>query len=385
MAQAKQTPQTIENPAPESDTALGFAWLRTLSPSNALVAALTLLAVVWGGTWLYDRLTNVYVLDARIASDMLLLSSRVPGWIVAVPVTEAGLVTQGNTLLQIDDRAATARLGELQAGVHVLDAEIETFNARINVATQRTDSHIDAAAAKLEAALSEQTASKGDLEIALAEWQRAEPLRERNLLSQQEFEADRNTFRNAEQAARRRDAEVASTRADLAEAESERAEVTVLEAGLLRLRNERNQAVLQLAQARTQLDYHTIDSPIDGVIDELFIDSGEYVAAGQRVLMMHDPQKIWVKANIKETDLRHVSIGDEVEVVVDAYPDSTRTGSVVRIGAAARSQFALLPNPNPSGNFTKTTQRIETKIELLEPDSRLKPGMMVEVKIPRKQ
>jgi membrane fusion protein (multidrug efflux system) len=276
-------------------------------------------------------------------------------------------------------------LGELQAGVEVLDATIITFKARIDLATRRTDSHIDAAAAKLEAALSEQTASQGDLEIALAEWQRAEPLRERNLLSQQEFEANRNTFRNAEQAARRRDAEVASTRADVAEAEAERAEVNVLEAGLLRLSNERNQAVLQLAQARTQLAYHTIDSPIDGVIDELFIDSGEYVAAGQRVLMMHNPQKIWVKANIKETDLRHVNVGDEVEVIVDAYPDTTRSGRVVRIGAAARSQFALLPNPNPSGNFTKTTQRIETKIELLEPDDKLKPGMMVEVKIPRKQ
>jgi membrane fusion protein (multidrug efflux system) len=72
-----------------------------------------------------------------------------------------------------------------------------------------------------------------------------------------------------------------------------------------------------------------------------------------------------------------------VEIVVDAYSEETRTGTVVRIGGAVRSQFALLPNPNPSGNFTKTTQRIELKIELDEYDGRLKPGMMVEVKIPR--
>ena len=171
--------------------------------------------------------------------------------------------------------------------------------------------------------------------------------------------------------------------ADLEEARSEAAELRVFEADLKRLENEREQALALLDQARTELEYHTVRAPRSGVIDELFIDPGEYVAAGQRALMMHDPENLWVKANIKETDLRHVRTGERVDIVVDAYPDEVRHGTVVRIGGAARSQFALLPNPNPSGNFTKTTQRIELKIALEAADGRLKPGMMVEVKIPR--
>jgi membrane fusion protein, multidrug efflux system len=73
-----------------------------------------------------------------------------------------------------------------------------------------------------------------------------------------------------------------------------------------------------------------------------------------------------------------------VTVRVDAYPDGPTAGTVRRIGDAATSQFALLPNPNPSGNFTKITQRVEVTIDLDEPDPLFKPGMMVEVKIPRR-
>ena len=385
MAEAKPMPQAISESLPQPGGEPAHARRRSVRPSNVLVAVLTLFGTLWGGWWLFDRLNNVYVLDASIASDMLLLSSRVPGWVVEIPVTEALRVNRGDPLILIDDRNAVARLNELQAGVEVFDAAIDSLEARIELIFRRTRSRIDAADARLDAAISEQAAAKGDREIAQAEWQRAGPLRERNLLSQQEFEADRNAFRNAEQIANRREAEVASARADLAEAESEVAEIKVLEADRVRLNSERNQATLQLDQARTELSYHTIQATTDGVVDELFIDPGEYVAAGQRVLMMHDQQAIWVKANIKETDVRHVATGDRVEIVVDAYSDETRTGTVVRIGGAVRSQFALLPNPNPSGNFTKTTQRIEIKIELDEYDDRLKPGMMVEVKMPRRR
>jgi membrane fusion protein (multidrug efflux system) len=356
---------------------------RLLDTSNLLVLIITVAAALWGLWWLYDRLTNVYVLDARISSDMLLLSSQVSGWIVAVKVTESQQVAAGDVLLRIDDRRARSHLAALEAGIDVLDADIRTVAARIDLMKQRTRSKLDAASARLEAAESELTATEGDLEVADADWQRAGTLRERNLLSQQEFEAIRNTYRSAVQAARRRRAEVATARADLAEAEADRAEVAVLRSQLEALRKQRIQAERQLEQAATELEYHTISSPVNGVVDELFVDPGEHVSNGQRVLVMHDPRRIWVKANVKETDLRHLAVGDPVSVQVDAYPGKTRRGVIRNIGDAATSQFALLPNPNPSGNFTKITQRLEVTIDLEEHDPRLKPGMMVEVKISR--
>ncbi|MFW6093953.1 MAG: HlyD family secretion protein [Pseudomonadota bacterium] len=364
-------------------TATSATRRRVLSASNLLVIVVSAAAALWGLWWLYDRLSHVHVLDARVSSDMLLLSSRVPGWIVDVPVGESQRVAEGDVLLRIDDRRARARLAELQAAAAALEADIEAITRRIELMEDRTRSHLDAARSRLDSAQSALEAARGDLDVATADWERARRLRDRELLSQQEFEDIRNRYRNAEQTARQRQAAVATARADLAEAEADRAEVTVLRAELRGLREERRQATHQIERARAELDDHTITSPIDGVVDELFVDPGEHVSASQRVLVVHDPQRHWVKANVKETDLRHLEPGDEVQIAVDAFPGEPRRGVIRRIGDAATSQFALLPNPNPSGNFTKITQRVEVTIDFVEHDPRLKPGMMVEVKIPR--
>ena len=157
----------------------------------------------------------------------------------------------------------------------------------------------------------------------------------------------------------------------------------MLGAELARLESERLGVRLQRDRAAEELADHVVRSPIAGVIDEVFIDPGEYVAQGQRVLMLHDPDVYWVKTNVKETDLRHLRVGKSAEVEVDAFPDRTYTATIERIGNAATSEFALLPNPNPSGNFTKITQRVEVKLTFDEPDPRLRPGLMVQVKIPK--
>jgi membrane fusion protein (multidrug efflux system) len=99
------------------------------------------------------------------------------------------------------------------------------------------------------------------------------------------------------------------------------------------------------------------------------------------MMMLHDPEGIWVEANIKETEIRRLQPGQRVAITVDAYPDDTFVGRVARIGTAATSRFALLPTPNPSGNFTKVTQRIPVKILFVDRPRMLSPGMMVEVDI----
>ena len=99
------------------------------------------------------------------------------------------------------------------------------------------------------------------------------------------------------------------------------------------------------------------------------------------LLMLHDPRDIWISANIKETDVRHIKPGLPADVHVDAYPERTFTARVERINNATTSEFALLPNPNPSGNFTKVTQRLQVVLSIEQQENLLKPGMMVTVDI----
>jgi membrane fusion protein, multidrug efflux system len=159
----------------------------------------------------------------------------------------------------------------------------------------------------------------------------------------------------------------------------------------------------QLARQKLDLADRNIRTPVKGVIDKTFVDMGEYVTPGQRLVLMHDPETIWVEANVKETEVRKLRIGQRVEVAVDAYPgegiidrtlglfgfDSQDNGDthpefighVIAIGNSTTAEFALLPSPNPSGNFTKITQRLPVRIAVEQKDRKLRPGMMVEINI----
>ena len=97
--------------------------------------------------------------------------------------------------------------------------------------------------------------------------------------------------------------------------------------------------------------------------------------------MFHDPKEIWVQANVRETAVGALKPGMRADVRIDAYPGRVFHGEIHRIGQAATSKFALLPDPNPSGNFTKITQRLPVRIKLVEKDLTLRPGMMAEVEI----
>lgn len=174
-------------------------------------------------------------------------------------------------------------------------------------------------------------------------------------------------------------ANLENARAALAEAEAARGELTVLRTQLTELGPEEQRLRAQRERAALDLEDRTITMPFDGVVDRVFVDEGEYVTPGQRLLMVHDPQRVRVEANVKETDIRFFRPGKMVAITVDALPGRRFEGTVTRVGQAATSEFALLPNPNPSGNFTKITQRLPVRVAVQQDGGALKPGMMVEL------
>jgi membrane fusion protein (multidrug efflux system) len=174
-------------------------------------------------------------------------------------------------------------------------------------------------------------------------------------------------------------ADIENARAAVAEAEAAREELTVLQRQLAELGPEEQRLRAQRERAALDLEDRTILMPFDGVVDQTFVDEGEYVTPGQRLLMIHDPERVRVEANVKETNIRFFRPGKTVTITVDALPGRRFEGTVTRVGQAATSEFALLPNPNPSGNFTKITQRLPVRIAVQQEGGELKPGMMVEL------
>jgi membrane fusion protein (multidrug efflux system) len=368
--------ETVSYQAPRSGWRRAGRGARILALGIAAVAGLVLL-----GNWVYDRFTHVYIDDARITADVISVSSRVSGWVTKLNVAEGEQVRPGQVLVAIDDRDANLRLTELEARLSSIDAERARLVAEKAMVDRQTSSQYDMRQSQVQAARAALAGRKSDLDLARTDFERTKKLLARKVVSRQRWEEKRSAYRVAEQAHQQARAEVAAANASLIEASADRERLLVLDRQVAALIHQKAEIQAQRDRQNLDLRDRLIQSPIEGVVDKTFINPGEYVSAGQRLLMVHDPKKIWVSANVRETDIRHMKVGSAARVSVDAYPDSVFEGTIVRIGSAATSEFALLPTPNPSGNFTKIAQRLNIRIALKEQSALLRPGMMVEVDI----
>lgn len=355
-----------------------------ITPSNVIAATILLASTLWLLWWFWDRSHYVFVDDARISATMVTVSSRVGGWVTEFPIDEGQQVGKGEKLALIDAREAKIELSQIDAKLNTLAARYEQQQNQLELTKRQVTSRIEAQQSRIDAAKS--ALSEGQVVLAQAEkdWQRARSLLEQDIISQELYEQRKSDYDQARETLNRRRAQIAEAEAALLEAKANRVQIDVLKSELAVTERQRDELKVQREQAQINLEDHTIRSPIDGVVDETFINSGEYVTPGQRLLMVHDPNDIWVKANVKETEIRHVQPGSTVKVSVDALPNRDIEGTITHIGNAATSEFALLPSPNPSGNFTKITQRLEVKVAVDQIDGLLKPGMMVELQIDTK-
>jgi membrane fusion protein (multidrug efflux system) len=380
----KQTDSQSEAQAGASDSQLpqggSDSGLRRLLGRGLLLAAV---AVGLAGLiyWVYGRYTNVVVYDARIKADMVMMSSRIDGWVTDVPASEGNKVEAGKPLIVIDDRESTLRLREIDAQRKSMRAERGRIEAEIRMIDHQTQGRFQASRAALTAAEAAKAGMDTELEQIRSDYERGQSLLAKKVISRQRWESLRTAYRMAGQEVLKSEADVAQATASVMEAQADRQRIDVLQGRLASLRFDEERLDTQHERQQLDLSDRTIKAPSNGTVDRTFVDPGEYVARGQRLLLMHNSDVIWVEANIKETDIRDVKLGAKAKILVDAYPDLEVVGEVVRIGNAATNQFALLPSPNPSGSFTKITQRLPVKIAIPQTEGLLRPGMMVEVEI----
>ncbi len=353
-----------------------------LTPTNLVALVILLASAIWLAWWFIDRARFVYVTDARISATMLNISSRIPGWVEDFPLEEGELVAPGETLVRIDARETRMELSEVEAKLETLAAEEQKRRLELDLTRKQVESAIETQRSKVEAARAALSEARVERQRASRELARATSLLEQNMISNDEFEAREANDGMSREALHRYEAELAAARAELLSAEANLAQLDVLEQSVEIAARERREVEIERERLSSRLEDHVIRSAIHGVVDETFINPGEYVYPGQRILMLHNPEDVWVKANIKETDIRKIRLGSPVNVSIDAYPDVEVTGRVTQVGTSANSEFAMLPSPNPSGNFTKITQRVGVRVDLGNTGLPLKPGMMVELRIP---
>jgi membrane fusion protein (multidrug efflux system) len=354
---------------------------RTLRIKVGIVAALALALGIWGYTWLQHRFDHVSEEDARVAADMIAVASRFDGWTARIPVVQGQKIKKGDVLVEIDSRAAQLKLAELVAQVNELRAQRETLAAELEMSEAQTTHRLEAQRHRVTAGRAAAQAARARNDFARSEFQRFQSLAANKVVSSQALEKAAADQKDAAEKLAQTTAELAVAEATLAEADAARQQSIVLQRRIEQLIAEEERLNAIQDQQRLEIADRTILSPIDGVVDKLFLNPSEFVRPGQRLMLVHNPDDVWIDANVRETDVRKIAMGAVVKVTVDAYPNRAFTGKVSHIGSSATSQYALLPNPNPSGNFTKIVQRLPIKIKVEEAGEFLRPGMMVEISV----
>jgi membrane fusion protein (multidrug efflux system) len=352
-----------------------------LSARLTVIAVVAVVAVSYGGYETYMRMTHVHESDARVTADIVTMSSRADGWVVEMPALEGARVTASQIVVRIDDRVAKLRADALRAQIAVIRSDRTRLEAERHMVENEAEAKMRTRASAVRASQAARAALDSDILLAKQELARSRRLYERRVITDKQLETAQANVARLENTRRRMDAEREQAEGSLAEAEVERDRLAVIDGQLAGLKHAEANLQAQLNQQMVDVEDRTIRSPLPAVIDRTFVLTGEYVSAGQRILMLHDPTEVWVEANIKETQLRHLRLGQPVEISVDAFPDERFVGRVARIGSSTTARFALLPTPNPSGNFTKITQRVPVKIDIVDMPRPLVPGMMVEVSI----
>src|SRR5262249_44665801 len=157
---------------------------------------------------------------------------------------------------------------------------------------------------------------------------------------------------------------VAEAQATLARIESQRHQVTLKEAEVGRAEARLTETQADLAYAELQLQYTDVRSPIDGSVSKKSVDLGQMVQVGQPLLAIVPLRDVWVLANFKETQLKHIKPNMAALVEIDTFPGKTFHGVVDSISAGTGARFSLLPPENATGNWVKVVQRVPVKVRL---------------------
>ncbi|HHC3463695.1 HlyD family secretion protein [Klebsiella pneumoniae] len=272
--------------------------------------------------------------NAYVRGQTTFISPQVNGYITAVNVKDFAIVQPGEVLFQIDDRIYKQRVHQAQATLAMKEAALR------NNLQQRKSA--EATIAKNEAAL--QNARAQNLKIQ-ADLKRIQQLTADGSLSIRERDSAR--------------ASAAQGAADIEQAK----------------------AALELAQI--DLQNTQIIAPTGGQLGQISVRLGAYVSAGTHLTSLVPPQH-WVIANLKETQLAEVRVGQPVTFTVDALNGETFHGKVQSISPATGVEFSAISPDNATGNFVKIAQRIPVHITVNDGQNnseRLRPGMSVQVTI----
>jgi len=387
-------------PAPPS------RYKRSNSRRNILIVVIALV-VLAGGFFLWRYLgTYESTDDAEVDAHLYPVSARISGYVTKVNVDDNQYVQKGALLVEIDPKDYEVAVDQAKANLANAEATAQSLNISVPITSVSTSSQLKFAASGVEDAGAgivnaekQVAAAHAQLEAAEANDVKAQDdlRRYKALVDKQEVAAQvydqalatarsstasvsaaRDNEAAAEQAVQQARSRLGQSEASRQSAETGPQQVSSAQARARAAIADVQQKRALLEQAQLNLQYTQIVAPISGEVNKTVV-VGLNVQEGQQLLTVVPLDEVWVTANFKETQLKHMQVGQRAEIHIDSS-GQTLKGHVDSIGGATGPLLSLLPPENATGNYVKIVQRVPVKI-VLNPgqnkDRRLRPGMNV--------
>jgi membrane fusion protein, multidrug efflux system len=280
--------------------------------------------------------------NAYVQGDIAVLSPRIEGDVAAIKVADNQRVRAGDPLIVLDPTDWRSRLAQATAAAAEAAAAVETAQRQVG----QQQATIEAAQAAIVQAQAEQARATADAtrsgSLVVGGW------------------ASRQANDQAIADSRKANAAVVAAQAQKAAAEQQ---LDVLRAQVVQARAREQNAAAAAQLAENNLAYTVIRAPFDGIAGNRAAELGQHVTpASQLIAVAPLREQLYVVANFKETQLRHMQPGMKVRLVPDIDPGAAVDGRVDSLAPATGALFSLLPPENATGNFTKVVQRVPVKL-----------------------
>ena len=324
-AETKVSIQTAPAPAPPEPKVL----------RRILMGVIPVVLVAGGIGWYLQTGRFVGTDNAYVKADIASISPEIAGNIQEVFATENQVVTKGQPLLKVDD--TTYQIMKVGA-----DAQVRSAVAGVEADKSRYR--------QKEASIA---IMQGNVAFADREYKRQSTLAANNFAAAAKLDEAKHALDAARQ--------------NIALLKQEEAEILTRLEGDPNVAPEKVPSYLQALSgkisAETYIKKATVYAPFDGVVSQV-PKVGDFARTAAPAMSIVSNGEVWIEANFKETDLTHMTVGQPVEIRVDAYPGRTFAGHVTSISQASGAEFSILPAQNSTGNWVKVVQRIPVRISV---------------------
>jgi membrane fusion protein (multidrug efflux system) len=314
--------------------------------TSGLAALLALVLLGWGGTVAWHQLRYEETNDAQVEAYINPINSKVGGYIQRIRYEENQPVQAGDTLVVLDDRDQQVLVAEAEAALANALAQVQVQANTVQTAqrtAQVSQAQIGAAGARLRAQDQDYARYQKLLADEAVTRQQFERVEMAHAVARSDYQALAGGYGTS-----------------LAKVAESRGQAPVLQAEI-----RRRQALLR--RARLERSYTVVRAPYAGTMGRRTIQDGQLIQAGQPLAtIVNQAAGKWITANFKETQLRHLHVGQPVQITTDAYPDQTFGGRVASLSPATGARYSLLPPDNATGNFIKVIQRLPVRVQLTD-------------------